>query len=81
MKRILYVFGFFLLPAALLLTLTGDVLLAARSGCCKERVAYGAPWVQMANVDYQACESINLQKDGDNVLDRRGLIWWDSECQ
>jgi len=51
----------------------------ALSGCCKERGSYSSPWGRNG-AGFEGCEQQNRQKDGDNVYDERGLVWWDARC-
>ena len=52
----------------------------AQSGCCKERSSYDGRWGRNGR-SYEDCKALNDKKDGDNVLDERGLVWWDARCQ
>ena len=79
MKRILVILGFFLI-VGLLLPFSGDNKIYAVSGCCKERSSYKAKWYQNGR-NFGQCKALNQNKDGDNVFDRRGLVWWDSQCR
>lgn len=51
----------------------------ALAGCCKERSSYNDGW-RKNGVSYEACERLNRERDGDNVNDARGLVWWDVRC-
>lgn len=51
---------------------------AAISGSCKERSSYGSPWRGNGR-SFEDCKAYNQQRDGDNVFDARGLVWWDSQ--
>lgn len=78
MKIIFMIFGF-LMIAALLLSFQGSNKLYAVSGCCKERNSYKENWSKNG-MSFNACKSLN-QKDGDNVTEQRGLVWWDTQCR
>ena len=53
----------------------------SRRGCCKVRDSSGAQWkVSDRNETYKQCIQRNEDEDGDNVLDQRGLVWWDKRC-
>jgi hypothetical protein len=51
----------------------------AQSGCCKRRASLRDPWSRTGD-SFDGCKRLNDQIDKDNVLDERGLIWWDSNC-
>jgi hypothetical protein len=50
---------------------------AAISGACKQRDSYSGPW-RFNNLGFDECKAENQRRDGDNVFDERGLVWWDS---
>jgi hypothetical protein len=50
---------------------------AAISGSCKERDSYSSPWRGNGR-SFEDCKAYNQRRDGDNVFDERGLVWWDS---
>ena len=80
MKKMLLVFGFLLFTAAFLVTFPCGSQLFAQSGCCKERDSYRVQWYPNRK-NFKDCEDLNRDKDGDNVFDEGGLVWWDSKCQ
>lgn len=49
---------------------------AAMAGTCKERGSSTAAW-QTNNRTFEQCKATNQQRDGDNVFDQQGLVWWD----
>ena len=70
--------GWFLaaLTAAAGLTLTAGREATAMDGHCKERDATAAAWVANTRT-FEECKARNQQRDGDNVFDQQGLVWWD----
>lgn len=58
------------------LALTAGPDAAAMDGSCKEREAATAAW-QPNKQTFEQCKARNQQRDGDNVFDQQGLVWWD----
>lgn len=52
---------------------------ATISGACKERDSYDAQW-RFNGRSFEECKADNQRRDGDNVFDQRGLVWWDSRA-
>ncbi len=77
MKRVLVILGFFLITG-LLLPFSGDNKLYAVSGCCKERDK--DRWYPNG-LNFRDCETLNQRRDGDNVFDQSGFVWWDTQCR
>jgi len=75
MKKFLLVFGFSLLAVAI--PYYRQVF--AVDGCCKERPSLTSEW-RRNGMSFPECEKLNRSRDGDNVLDQRGLVWWDVRC-
>jgi hypothetical protein len=52
-----------------------------QEGCCKTRQCPddSCEWYVMGG-DRASCEKINAEKDGDDVEDESGLVWWDLDC-
>jgi hypothetical protein len=50
---------------------------AAISGACKDRESYGGGW-RLNGRSFEDCKAYNQRRDGDNVFDERGFVWWDS---
>lgn len=67
------------LAVAILITAVGVGALggsaAALTGSCKERSSSAAAWTSNGK-PFESCQALNQQKDGDNVFDERGLVWW-----
>lgn len=80
MKRILVILAFLIIAASLPMMIPCDNKIYAVSGCCKERNSYNAEWRQNG-LSFKSCESLNQNKDGDNVYDQRGFVWWDARCR
>lgn len=52
----------------------------ARSGCCMERNSTrNNNWYENG-LSFGKCRDLNRRKDGDNLYERRGLIYWDQNC-
>ena len=79
MKIIFMIFGF-LLIAALLLSFQGSNKLYAVSGCCKVRNSFKENW-RPNGMSFSACKKENQKKDGDNITEQRGRVWWDTQCR
>ena len=79
MKGILAILGF-LLIVALLLQFSGNNKIYAVSGCCKERTSSKSKWENIGE-NFKTCKSLNQRRDGDNVYDQRGFVWWDVRCR
>ena len=79
MKKVLLVLVFSMIAVAFSVVLPGDNQLFALSGCCKQRASYGAPWYPNG-MNFQDCANFNENTDGDDVFNRRGLVWWDVNC-
>jgi hypothetical protein len=80
MKRILAVGVFLILADTFYLALPCRNLVLAQSGCCKERDSYTASW-RRNNLDFEACQRLNRERDNDNVFDPQGYVWWDTRCR
>jgi hypothetical protein len=80
MKKILLLSGFLLLAVAIFLTFPCYKRVFAVDGCCKDRDSLTGSWRKKLGMSFKECESLN-RKDGDNVLDQRGLVWWDVQCR
>ena len=50
----------------------------AQSGCCKVRQSERHPW-RANGMSFQDCKQLN-QREGDNILKKSGLVWWDAAC-
>ncbi len=81
-RRIVLTLALLLLSAASSPPLRRYQDVCAVAGCCKERESYGASWHKSdLGTDFAKCKERNQSKDGDNVFDERGLVWWDVRCQ
>jgi hypothetical protein len=51
------------------------------SGCCKIRECpdESCSWYVISG-DYEQCDKLNKERDGDNLEDEEGLVWWDPLC-
>ena len=78
MKKILFVVGLVFFVALSSLMLPCNQLFAV-SGCCKERSSLREGWDQ-SKLSLRRCKALNRQRDGDDVFERRGLVWWDVRC-
>jgi len=79
MKKILLIIGFLLVAVAISVTFPCHKRVFAVDGCCKQRDSLASDW-RKNGLSFSECENLN-RKDGDNVLDRRGLVWWDVQCR
>jgi hypothetical protein len=50
------------------------------AGCCKERDALSSRNWRNNGLNLQNCTRLNDKKDGDNVYQPTGLVWWDGRC-
>jgi hypothetical protein len=75
-----FLLGMLLFAAAVLVASPCGNPLFAVAGCCKQRTSYTGNWLKL-DVTFQRCEQLNAQKDGDNVFDQQGLVWWDVRCR
>jgi hypothetical protein len=80
MKKIIRVLVFSLSVAAIIMAFVSNSLLFAVSGCCKSRENHEESW-RANKLSLEECREENYRKDRDNLFQRRGLIWWDSECR
>jgi len=73
----------------LLLTLTVGLLaappcrvqvFAQQRGCCKERDSLSSRTWRQNGLSLENCTRLNEKKDGDNVLQPAGFVWWDGQC-
>lgn len=50
-------------------------------GCCMSRTCPddSCTWY-VTHGSYEDCKELNEQKDGDEVEEESGLIWWSSDC-
>jgi hypothetical protein len=81
MKKLLLVIAFLLVAVATLVTFPCYNRLFAVDGCCKRRASLTSEWGRMSGASFTDCENLNRKEDNDNVLDRRGLVWWDVQCR
>lgn len=79
MKKIILIVGLSLLATIFLLTVTSGDRPLAVSGCCKERSSYNVKWFKN-KMPFAKCKKQN-RKDGDDVFEKSGLIWWDMKCR
>ena len=56
----------------------GSVVLA-QSGCCMQRDSFNSPW-RPNGLSFRACTKLNQERDGDDVLQPTGFVWWNSRC-
>ena len=49
-------------------------------GCCKERDALSSTNWRQNGLSLQNCMKLNEKKDGDNVYQQTGFVWWDQRC-
>ncbi len=80
MKKILWVLGFLLFAAAFSVTLPCDNQLFAVSGCCMERSSSSGSW-SGSGKNFAGCSKYNQVKDGDDLFEPRGFVWWDVQCR
>ena len=51
-----------------------------QQGCCKAWDPYGRDWQVLYGYDYDTCTVENSRRDGDDVNQQSGEIWWDTYC-
>ena len=49
-------------------------------GCCKERDTLSSTTWRRNGLNLQNCTRLNDKKDGDDVSQSRGFVWWDQQC-
>jgi hypothetical protein len=57
-----------------------DRALAQQTGCCKVRDALSSGDWRNNGLNLQNCTQLNDKRDGDNVFQPTGLVWWDQNC-
>jgi len=50
------------------------------AGCCKVRDALSSRNWQKNGLNLPNCTQLNDKRDGDNVRQPTGLVWWDARC-
>ena len=68
-----------LIVASLLAILPNQQKLFAESGCCRIRESIRYPWGRVG-ISFENCRILNAVKDGDNIYEPYGLVWWDISC-
>jgi hypothetical protein len=48
---------------------------AAMAGQCLQRNSPSEGW-SGNNLPFERCRELNQARDGDNVFDQQGLVWW-----
>jgi hypothetical protein len=54
-----------------------DRLAYAQQGCCKQGGVNG--WYSNG-LNFSDCQDLNSTRDGDDVFEKSGSIWWDVNC-
>ena len=49
-------------------------------GCCKERDALSSRAWRPNGLSFENCRRLNDKRDGDNVYQPAGFVWWDARC-
>jgi hypothetical protein len=57
-----------------------QALAQQQAGCCKERDALSSRNWRKNGLNLQNCTRLNDKRDGDNVFQPTGLVWWDEKC-
>ncbi len=81
MKKLLGALGVLVMAGTIWTTLPCEnrVFAQSASGCCKERDSFRDRW-QRNGKTFKQCAKANRRRDGDNISDRRGFVWWDKRC-
>jgi hypothetical protein len=79
MEKFLLTVGLLPLAIGILASVSYKSQIFAAEGCCKERPSLASAW-RPNGMSFRECENLN-RKDGDNVFDQRGLVWWDVRCR
>lgn len=53
---------------------------AQGQGCCKERDALSSRAWRPNGLSFDNCRRLNDKRDGDNVNQPAGFVWWDARC-
>jgi len=61
----------------MLLLASGGRVASAMAGSCKERASSAAEFGPPNRLTFEQCKARNQERDGDNVFDKAGLVWWD----
>jgi hypothetical protein len=51
----------------------------AQQGCCKIRQSRSGSWYRI-NAGFDECRNLNQNKDGDDLYQPLGRVWWDQHC-
>ena len=70
----------FLLVAALAVLPCRVPAFAQGQGCCKERDSLSSRAWRPNGLSLENCRRLNDKRDGDNVSQPTGFIWWDGRC-
>jgi hypothetical protein len=79
MKKMFFFLAIILFFIANLIFLADDYISFAQSGCCKQRRSTSGQWYN-TGLSFNQCDNLNRQKDGDNIYDPVGRVWWDRNC-
>lgn len=52
----------------------------AGGGCCMERNSKSSSNWYENGLSFKKCRSLNQERDGDDLYQRRGFIYWDENC-
>lgn len=81
MKKLCLAVGALVIGAGIYTSLPcSDLLFAQGGGCCKERRNLGARW-KRNGMSLRDCTRLNQAKDGDNLEQASGFVWWDQRCR
>jgi len=82
MKRVLGVLIFLTLIIGPTVPPSGVPALAQQpGGCCKVRDALSSSNWRKNGLNHENCKQFNDKRDGDNVLQEAGFVWWDGQCR
>jgi hypothetical protein len=79
MKKFVFIIGIILSIGIISNFLVVGYNSYARSGCCKQRRSIGGEWY-VIDLNRGECEALNRRKDGDNLDEPIGFVWWDRDC-
>jgi hypothetical protein len=54
--------------------------LSAQRGCCMERKSLSSNSWHRNSLSFRKCRDENRRRDGDNLYERRGYIYWNGNC-
>lgn len=80
MKKILLLLAILLLLSVFPGLFSSNNRPAAQGGCCMQRRTLSSPNWYNNGLDYRRCRDLNRKRDGDDLYQKTGLIYWEFNC-